>query len=432
MLIFVVSNNYFKNQIMKKTFLPTILSVLLFSACQGQSTNQKNNLVQDDFNFAQEQITYAFTEIDQTLANESAESRERRETRNQGPLVSPRSIADDGSLHMVPSRDWTSGFFPGSLWYMYEYFGTAEWKTVAEKFTAPIEYEKTNAGTHDMGFKVYCSFGNGYRLTQNAHYKDVMLESARTLITRYNPAIGVIRSWDHNRDKWMFPVIIDNMMNLELLFWASKESGDKTFYDIAVKHAQTTMKNHFREDYSTYHVIDYHPETGEVLNRHTHQGYAHETTWSRGEAWAIYGYTMTYRETKMEEFLTQAENVAHFIFAHPNLPEDLVPYWDYNAPGIPNEPRDASAAAITASALYEMSTYNTPKSTQYKAWADKIVESLSSDAYRAKVGENRGFLLMHSSGSGTFEVDKPLVYADYYFLEALLRKKKLEENKPLF
>lgn len=193
------------------------------------------------------------------------------------------------------------------------------------------------------------------------------------------------------------------------------------------------MRNHFRDDFSTYHVIDYDPATGEVLNRHTHQGYGHETTWSRGEAWAIYGYTMCYRETGLEEFLQQAENVAGYIFNHPNLPDDLIPYWDYDAPGIPDEPRDASAAAITASALYEMSRYApADRAGQYREWADRIVASLSSPDYRAEVGTNRGFLLKHSTGAGNFEVDEPLVYADYYFLEALLRKSKIEQGKTLF
>ncbi|MDL2306311.1 glycoside hydrolase family 88 protein, partial [Bacteroides sp. OttesenSCG-928-D19] len=333
----------------------------------------------------------------------------------------------DGKLELVVSRDWTSGFFPGELWYMYEYTKDRKWEELARKYTDPLEREKTNAGTHDMGFKMYCSFGNGYRLTKDAKYKDILLESARTLITRYDPTVGCIRSWDFSRDKWQFPVIIDNMMNLELLFWASKESGDAVFQDIAVNHARTTMTHHFRDDYSSYHVIDYDTLTGEVRNKHTHQGYAHESAWARGQAWGLYGYTMCYRETGLPEFLEQARQITRYIFTHPNLPEDLIPYWDFNAPEIPNEPRDVSAATVTASALYELSLYDTENAAKYRGWADTILDNLSEN-YLAKEGADRGFLLLHSTGSkpSHSEVDVPLVYADYYFLEALLRKQKLK------
>lgn len=278
-----------------------------------------------------------------------------------------------------------------------------------------------------MGFKVYTSFGNGYRLTGNPHYKDVLLQAATTLTTRYKEKVGCIRSWDHNSDKWQCPVIIDNMLNLELLYWAFKESGDSLYYNVAVNHAHTTMKNHFREDYSSYHVVDYDTLTGAVLHKHTHQGYSHESAWSRGQAWGIYGYTMSYRETRLPEFLEQAKHIADYIFTHPALPADLIPYWDYNAPAIPNEPRDVSAATVTACALYELSTYVPEKAAQYKQWADTILENLTAH-YRATLNADRGFLLLHSVGSGNSqsEVDVPLIYADYYFMEALLKKAKLE------
>ena len=225
-----------------------------------------------------------------------------------------------GQTLLCPASDWTSGFFPGELWYMYEYTQDDFWKKQAQAFTANIEDQKTNGGTHDMGFKMYCSFGNGYRLTNDANYKNILLESAATLITRYKPTIGCIRSWDHSRDKWQCPVIIDNMMNLELLYWAFKETGDSVYYNIANTHARTTMKNHFRDNYSSYHVIDYDTITGDVLHKHTHQGYNHESAWSRGQAWGLYGYTMCYRETKLPEFLSQAENIANYIFTNPTMP----------------------------------------------------------------------------------------------------------------
>jgi hypothetical protein len=344
---------------------------------------------------------------------------------------SPRTLDSIGNLKLVASKDWTSGFFPGELWFLYEYTGNKEWKQQAENFTANIEREKTNGVTHDMGFKVYCSFGTGFRLTNDPHYKDVIIQSAKTLSTRFRSITGVIRSWDHSTDKWAYPVIIDNMMNLELLFAATKLTGDSSFYKIAVSHANTTMKNHFRPDYSSYHVVEYDTLTGKVVKKNTHQGYAHESAWARGQVWGLYGYTMCYRFTKDKKYLEQAEKIAAFILNHLHMPKDLVPYWDFDAPNIPNEERDASAAAILASGLYELSTYS-KNGKLYKTKADKIIESLTNN-YRSPIGENKGFILIHSVGSrpSHSEVDVPLSYADYYYLEALLRSKKLKEKKSL-
>lgn len=403
--------------------LPLFSLLVALAAC----ATDKPDMIQDNFSFAATQFKQAFVEMDAVRSAEPREKQELRDKRNQGPLVSPRNVEADGTLHMVISRDWTSGFFPGELWYMYEYTKDNFWKEKAEQQTALIEREKLNGGTHDMGFKMYCSFGNGYRLTGDAAYKDVLLQAAYTLTTRYKDKVGAIRSWDHSRDKWQCPVIIDNMMNLELLFWAFKTSGDSLFYNVAVNHARTTMKNHFRDDYSSYHVVDYDTISGAVLHKHTHQGYAHESAWSRGQAWGLYGYTVCYRETGLPEFLDQAKHIEHYIFSHPNLPEDLIPYWDFNAPDIPNEPRDASAATITASALYELSTFVPEKQEEYLSKANTILENLSK-GYRAAPGKDRGFLLLHSTGTklSNVEVDVPIVYADYYYLEALLRKQKSE------
>ena len=400
-------------------FKTGLVSLLVVCGACSQATKE-TDVVKDSFDFAGQQLKYAFTQIDSAKASMPEEQLKRKP-------VSPRTIEDNGALRLVASRDWTSGFFPGELWYMYEYTQDDFWKKQAQAFTANIEDQKTNGGTHDMGFKMYCSFGNGYRLTNDANYKDILLESAATLITRYKPTIGCIRSWDHSRDKWQCPVIIDNMMNLEFLFWATKASGDSTFYKIAVTHADNTMKYHFRKDYSSYHVIDYDTITGNVRNKHTHQGYAHESAWARGQAWGLYGYTMCFRETGDRRYLNQAEQIASFIFHHPNLPSDLIPYWDYNDPEIPASPRDVSAATITASALYELSAYS-DKGGQYKKWADTIMENLT-ESYRVPLNQMHGFLLHSSTGhkpAGT-EIDVPIVYADYYFLEALLRKKNLEE-----
>nr|WP_307533314.1 glycoside hydrolase family 88 protein [Pedobacter sp. W3I1] len=340
--------------------------------------------------------------------------------------VSPRTL-DHGALKLVASRDWTSGFFPGVLWYLDEYYKTDQWRAEARAFTSFIEKEKDNATTHDMGFKVFCSVGNAFRLTGNVHDKAVIIAAAKTLATRFNPKTGVILSWDHSRDKWVNPVIIDNMMNLELLFEATKLTGDSAFHKIAVSHANTTMKNHFREDFSSYHVVEYDPETGKVIKKTTHQGYRNSSAWARGQAWALYGYTLCYRYTKNPAYLKQAENIARFIFAHPNMPKDLVPYWDFDAPQIPNEPRDASAAAVMASGLYELSRYS-KNSNNYYQKANQILKSLST-AFAAPIGTAKGFILLHSTGSkpSNSEVDVPLSYADYYYLEALLRYKNYKK-----
>ncbi|HEX2606381.1 MAG TPA: glycoside hydrolase family 88 protein [Flavisolibacter sp.] len=344
---------------------------------------------------------------------------------------SPRT-AEQGKLKLVNSRDWTSGFFPGELWLLYEYTGNKEWRDAAEAYTVRMEREKTNGDTHDMGFKMYCSFGNGYKLTKDAHYKEVLIQSARTLITRFNPAIGCIRSWDHHKEQWVFPVIIDNMMNLELLFAATRLSGDSSFYKIAVQHANTTMKNHFRPDFSSYHVVDYDPVTGAVRSKNTAQGYADESAWARGQAWGLYGYTMCFRETGNRAYLDQAEHIAAFILNHPNLPADKVPFWDYNDPAIPKAPKDASAAAIMASALYELSLYST-RGESYVRTADRILESLSGN-YRSAIGQGNDFLLQHSTGHkpANSEIDVPIIYADYYYLEALLRRNQFMKAHTLF
>ena len=380
----------------------------------------KRDIISSNFDFADIQLKHAFVEMDSVYKS------------TDKLLANPRNIDPNGFLRMVASHDWTSGFFPGELWYMYEYTKDDFWKKKAEFQTELLEPLKSYKGTHDLGFMLYCSYGNGYRMEQSDKYKQVLLEGANSLASRFNPVVGCIRSWDHNGDKWQYPVIIDNMMNLELLFEASKLSGDSTYYNVAVKHADTTMKNHFRANNSCYHVVDYDPVTGEVRKKQTAQGYADESAWARGQAWAIYGYTMCYRYTHDQKYLDMAEKIYNFIFNNPNLPEDLVPYWDFDAPNIPNEPRDVSAAACTASALYELSTYIPGKN--YKETADKIMENLASPAYRAEVGTNGNFILMHSVGSIPHgaEIDVPLNYADYYFLEGIMRKRDLESNKKLF
>lgn len=320
---------------------------------------------------------------------------------------------------------WTSGFYPGSLLYIYEYTKDTATLKEAERRLAILEKEKHYTGNHDLGFMMYCSFGNAYRLTKNPLYKPTIDTAAISLATRYRPNAKVIQSWNSSK-LWKGPVIVDNLMNLELLAWVTDNGGDKKYKEIAINHANTSMKYQFRPDYSSYHVVDYDMNTGAVVRRGTSQGAADESAWSRGQGWALYGYTMMYRFTKDKRYLNQAKHIARFILNHPNMPADMVPYWDFNAPDIPNTYRDASAASIIASALLELGQYSNKKETKvYLAAAEKMIESLSSDAYRAKLGQNGGFLLMHSTGALPLrsEIDVPLTYADYYYLEAMLRYK---------
>ncbi len=335
----------------------------------------------------------------------------------------PRTF-EKGKLVMIPTRDWTSGFFPGSLWYLFEGTGDAKWRAAAEKFTAFMAPEQHNTKTHDVGFMLYCSYGNGLRLTGNPEYKPVLLNGAKSLSTRFNPTVGAIKSWDHGVGTFTYPVIIDNMMNLELMFWAAREGPAERYRDLAMRHADTTLKNHFRADGSSFHVVDYDPTDGHVIKRVTHQGTADDSAWARGQAWGLYGYTVMYRETKDPRYLARAQKIAAFIMNHPRLPADKVPYWDFDAPGIPNVPRDSSAAAIICSALLELRTMvDAGDAARYTAFAEAQLRSLASPAYLATTGANGGFLLMHATGNHpkNSEIDTPLNYGDYYFLEALLR-----------
>ncbi len=380
--------------------------ILLFAGCSGE-----RSLVKENIAFAEQQVQRMIDSMEVT-----------------GKILSPRTTSN-GRVVYTSFQDWTSGFFPGSLWYLYRLTGKEEWKKQAEKYTEALDKIQYLTWHHDIGFMIGCSYGNGIRYRGEEEYRKVMVQAAKSLSTRFRPKAGIIQSWDATRGwqgerGWICPVIIDNMMNLELLFEATKISGDSSFYRIAVSHADKTMANQYRPDMSCYHVVDYDTTNGRVRNKHTAQGYAHESAWARGQAWGLYGFTMCYRYTGNKAYLDMAEKIAAYLFSHPRMPEDLVPYWDFDAPNIPDEPRDASAAAIIASALYELDRC---VGKGYRKTANKIVKSLSSPAYRAKLGENGNFILMHSVGSIPHggEIDKPLVYADYYFLEALARELKI-------
>ncbi len=339
----------------------------------------------------------------------------------------PRSLDENGDIDWVKRKmDWTQGFFPGCCWRLYTYTKDEKWKEAADYFQNLFIEGKDVNTTHDLGFMFYCSFGQGYELTQNESYKQVVIDASNALISRYDSTVACIKSWDFGKERWTFPVIIDNMLNLEMLFETSILTGDDKYENVAVSHANTTLNNHFRADYSTWHVVDYNPQNGSVIKKLTHQGIANESSWARGQAWALYGYTMCYRYTKNAQYLDRAKHVASFVAA--NLPGDFVPIWDFDVKDPKISHKDASAAALYASAYLELYQYT--KDENYKTLAINILQSLSSEAYFSKYGENHGFLLERSVGNfpKNSEIDVPINYADYYYLEALLRLKELDEK----
>jgi unsaturated chondroitin disaccharide hydrolase len=347
-----------------------------------------------------------------------------------GPAEFPKTYhPDNGKFENSNSGWWCSGFYPGTLLYLYQQTHDPALLAEANRILGVLKKEQYNKTTHDLGFMMYCSFGNALKINPKPEDKQILINSAKSLATRFNPKVGCIKSWDSDQPEYI--VIIDNMMNLELLFWATRVTGDSSYAKIAITHANTTMKNHFRANYSSYHVVVYNPQTGVVQEKKTAQGYANESAWARGQAWGLYGYTLMYRETKNRKYLNQANHIANFILNNPNLPADKIPYWDFNAPNIPNALRDASAGAIIASALLELCRYADKKDAQiYFKTAQTILKNLSAAHYKAAPGTNGGFILQHSVGHipQKTEIDVPLTYADYYFVEAMLRYKNI--NKP--
>lgn len=343
---------------------------------------------------------------------------------NPGVAIYPRSINKEGALWTSNYKWWCSGFYPGSMWYVYEYTGDEKIKELALKYQAGLEPLRFRKDDHDIGFQLMCSYGNCLRLTEDQTCVPVLIDGANSLASRFDPEVGCTRSWSFG--KWSFPVIVDNMMNMELLLKAAELGGSDSLKNVALAHARTTMKNHFREDKSCFHLVDYNPETGEVVGKQTVQGLADDSAWARGQAWGLYGFTMVYRFCKEQDILDHAIAIAEYLL--PRLPEDGVPFWDYDSAEIPNDVRDASAAAIMASGLIELSQYvDAEKAERYLATAEKMIRTLASEEYLCAEGEDYGFLLKHSTGNKNTdsEVDVPLTYADYYFLEALIRWSRL-------
>ena len=384
--------------------------VIMLASCTKEETMEE--LTERVFKRAAVQMEYLDTVLDSVAVSKP------------GNAVYPRSIRPDGTFWESNYKWWCSGFYPGTLWYVYEYTGNETFKELALKYQSGLEPLRYRTDDHDVGFQLMCSYGNCLRLTGDQECVPVLLDGARSLASRFDPEVGCTRSWSFG--KWSFPVIIDNMMNMELLLKATELGGDDSLKNIAIAHARTTMKNHFREDNSCFHLVDYDPETGAVVGKQTVQGYADNSAWARGQAWAIYAYPMIYRFTKDQEMLDHAVAIAEHLL--PRVPDDGIPYWDYDAPDIPDDVRDASSAAIMACGLIELSTYvDAEKSARYLAMAEKSLRTLASDEYLAAEGGNYGFLLKHSTGNKNRdqEVDVPLTYADYYFLEALMRWQKL-------
>lgn len=341
----------------------------------------------------------------------------------------PRYIDhNEKNWELVGVRDWTSGFWGGVLWYAYELSNNEELKAAAHRFSMSLEeIAYTPATDHDIGFQLYCSLGNGYRLTGNEEYKRILLAAADTLATLYDPVVGSIHSWP-KKPQYPHNTIIDNMMNLELLFWASRHGGGIHLASIAESHAEVTMKNIVRPDYSAYHLGSFDDVTGEFIRGVAHQGYADNSMWARGQSWGIYGFAIAHRETGRPEFLMTAIKMADKFLER--LPEDGIPFWDFDDPKIPNTPKDASAAAVAACGMLEIAKLTREESLKekYTAEARQLIDILSTKKYLSR--DKNLAILMHSVGHMPkgWEIDVPIIYGDYYFLEALSKLKKLDHK----
>jgi hypothetical protein len=379
--------------------IPLICTLVLCSFTGALDSQELSQQVEHALQFSETQLAETVSQLGDTT-------------------VYPYRTIEDTVWYTRSAGSWVTGWFPGCLWQMYDRTLDETWRRWAESWTAGLEDSKYKTNTHDVGFIIFCSFGNGYRLTGREDYKDVIIQAARSFATRYHPRVGCFRSWNSYR----FPVIIDNMANLEILFWASRNGGEPEWYDMAVSHALRTSEDHIRPDGGTYQIVDYDTTTGDYYTRTTKQGASAESTWSRGQAWGLYGFVMAYRETGDLRFLETACTLADYFVD--NLPDDYVPYWDFQASDIPDEEKDVSAAAIAVSGLIELSTMVTESRARqkYQLAVSNILTSLCSPSYLAEGTNGCGILMHgvqnHNAGKG---IDESSIYADYYFIEALLR-----------
>ncbi|WAJ71882.1 glycoside hydrolase family 88 protein [Catenovulum adriaticum] len=400
----------------------TLLSLSIIASLTACGTTQNADTQTASVSWPADNVAFCHAALDN--ATEQLDDFRKAYT---NPKKIPTSFSE-GKVHYTTPMGWTSGFVAGNFWYIYEHTKDQSWLETAKKWTHALEEQQFNRKTHDIGFIMNSTFGNGLRLTGNQSYEPILENSARTLMERYNPDIGATFSWSWGT--WEFPVIIDNMMNLELLFNASIESGDQRYYDAAVSHASVTMEHHFRDDHSSYHLVNYSRETGLPKSKQTFQGIADDSSWARGQSWGAYGYTMVYRYTQDEKFLNHAKNIVEYLLNHKNMPEDLIPYFDYDAPDDANitDYRDSSAASLLASALLELADYvDDNEAKKYRQVAMRILRSLASSDYLAAKGENGHFLLKQATGNYPKDLDlnASLNYGDYYYLEALNRCKSL-------
>jgi len=416
---------------MKHLFL-AIMLICTLTACQTQKEPSDADL---QLQYCAKQVSRALVELQDS-------------TGGYDFSMEPRNILhgeNAWNCRKACAEEWCSGFWPGVLWMDYQ---SEELSVKSEEFASPIPLDSLRkvaegytetlsflaerpAYDHDLGFLVINSFLKGYEATDNEKYKQIALAAADTLATLFNPTVGTILSWPrHVKDYGGHNTIMDNMINLELLYWASQNGSNKQLSDIATKHAETTMANHFREDGSCYHVAVYDTITGAFIKGVTHQGYADSSMWSRGQSWAIYGYTTVYRYTKEQRFLDFAQKVTDIYLKRlKETSDDWVPLWDMDDPRGLQAPKDASAACVVASALIELSQYVEKKKAKvYQDAVESMLRDLSSEKYQSR--EKNVAFLMHSTGhhpAGS-EIDASIVYADYYYIEALLRWEKYYQD----
>ena len=322
------------------------------------------------------------------------------------------------------SQGWTTGFFPGQLWLLYQATGSQQWLTAAQAWTAPLASQAGGRPIDptDIGFIIGTSFGNGYRLTGDPSYKSVLVTTGNSLASLYNPNVGAVRSWTF--PQYQFPVIIDSMMTLGPLQWGASNGGSSTWAGIAATHAQTVTTNLVRSDDSTFEVADFDPTTGALLSQGTFAGFSDSSTWARGQAWALYGFVQAYQTSDNPAFLTTAEEVASYFVDH--SPANGIPPWDFDAPG--TQPVDTSAAAIAADGLVMLSTVagTSALKAEYLTDAENILGSLSS----LYLGPASGESVLSDGFPGNGGTNTALIYGDYYFTEALLRLQDVLDGKP--